>query len=112
MKLYRPAWKAELDLIKQSDFTEFPPRLPEQPIFYPVLNVEYAREIASKWNTHNDDGYVLAFEIDDNYVGNFIVQTVGSHVHQEYWIPSDELENFNRHIVGKIEVLEQYKQNH
>jgi len=29
----------------------FPPRLPEQPIFYPVTNEKYAAEIASKWST-------------------------------------------------------------
>jgi hypothetical protein len=35
--LYRPAGQAELDLIAGSGFTAFPPRLPGQPVFYPVL---------------------------------------------------------------------------
>ncbi|MDJ0699325.1 MAG: hypothetical protein QNJ07_05670 [Woeseiaceae bacterium] len=38
--LYRPVGPAELDLIRDSGWQEFPPRLPEQPIFYPVLNLD------------------------------------------------------------------------
>ncbi|MCW5960282.1 MAG: hypothetical protein KIS76_08975 [Pyrinomonadaceae bacterium] len=44
--LFRPVGKNELALIEESDFTAFPPRLPEQPIFYPVLNENYAIQIA------------------------------------------------------------------
>jgi hypothetical protein len=39
--LYRPVGPKELALIAESGFREFPPRLPEQPIFYPVTNEEY-----------------------------------------------------------------------
>jgi hypothetical protein len=48
MILYRPIGRKEYDLIKQSDFKEFPPRLNWQPIFYPVLNQEYAEKIAGE----------------------------------------------------------------
>ena len=109
MILYRPVGQAEYDLIAQADFTAYPPRLPEQPIFYPVLNERYAREIAEKWNLRYPDsqyaGYVTAFEIDDAYISQFPIQTVGASYHQELWIPAEELENFNRHIVGKIRIL-------
>lgn len=43
--LYRPVGEAELALIPESDFRKFPPRLSFQPIFYPVLNEEYATQI-------------------------------------------------------------------
>ncbi|MEE1127328.1 MAG: hypothetical protein UHZ05_03670, partial [Acutalibacteraceae bacterium] len=109
MVLYRPVGKAEYELIAQSDFTAYPPRLPEQPIFYPVLNEQYAREIAEKWNRRYTDsqytGYVTTFEIDDIYISQFPVQTVGASYHQELWIPAEELENFNRHIIGKIHII-------
>lgn len=109
MRLYRPVGQAEYDLIAQSNFTAFPPRLAEQPIFYPVLNERYAREISEKWNRRRADaqytGYVTAFEIDDAYISQFPVQTVGASYHQELWIPAEELEHFNRHIVGQITVL-------
>jgi hypothetical protein len=36
--LYRPVGPKELELIKSSGWKEFPPRLAEQPIFYPVIN--------------------------------------------------------------------------
>ena len=109
MILYRPVGKAEYELIAKSAFTAYPPRLPEQPIFYPVLNERYAREIAEKWNRRYSDsqytGYVTTFEIDDAYVAQFPVQTVGANYHQELWIPAEELENFNRHIVGRIQIV-------
>lgn len=108
MKLYRPVGTAELELIEQRGFTAFPPRLPEQPIFYPVMNEEYASEIASKWNvnsTSDHRGYVTAFEVDDEYCSRFEVQTVGATHHRELWVPAEELDEFNRHIIGKIEVI-------
>ena len=109
MILYRPVGQAEYDLIAQSGFTAYPPRLPEQPIFYPVVNERYAREIAEKWNKRYPDpqyaGYVTSFEIDDGYISQFPVQTVGAGYHQELWIPAEELENFNRHIIGTITIL-------
>jgi hypothetical protein len=79
MILYRPVGTAELELIHKSGDKEFPPRLPEQPIFYPVLNAQYACEIAEKWNTKNGDGFghVTRFEIDDAYISQFEVHTVG-----------------------------------
>jgi hypothetical protein len=48
--LFRPVGLKELDLIRQSDYRAFPPRLPSQPIFYPVLTEEYAVQIARDWN--------------------------------------------------------------
>jgi hypothetical protein len=107
--LYRPVGRAEYDLIAESDFTAYPPRLPEQPIFYPVTNERYAREISEKWNRRHSDsqyeGFATCFEIDDSYISRFPVQTVGASYHQEYWIPAEELENFNRHISGKIKII-------
>ena len=110
MILYRPVGTAELELIKQSNYTEFPPRLPEQPIFYPVMNEEYACEIADKWNTKVGDGkgYVTRFHVDDDYLKQFDVHTVGNHTHQELWIPAEELSTFNQHIIGLIEVIKEF----
>ena len=111
MILYRPVGTKELKLIKESDYKKYPPRLPEQPIFYPVLNEKYATEIASQWNVkYNDDhkGYVTRFEIDDEYAAQFEVQTVGNAYHQELWVPAEELETFNQHIIGEINVISEY----
>lgn len=109
MRLYRPVGQAELDLIAAADYCAYPPRLPQQPIFYPVLNEKYAREIAQKWNRRSADsgyaGYVTTFEIDDTYIAQFEIQTVGAHYHREFWIPAEELETFNHHIIGKIQVI-------
>lgn len=108
MILYRPIGTKELKLIREADYCVFPPRLPEQPIFYPVLTEQYATEIACRWNvTYNDDhkGYVTKFEVDDDYCRQFEVHCVGNWYHKELWIPAEELEEFNAHIIGKIQVI-------
>jgi hypothetical protein len=110
--LYRPVGQKELDLIVASDWRAFPPRLPGQPIFYPVLHREYAAQIARDWNTKDERsgwvGYVLEFEVDADFMARFEVKTVGASSHLEYWIPATELDQFNRHIHGKIRVIESF----
>ncbi|HEX8234596.1 MAG TPA: hypothetical protein VF600_01450 [Abditibacteriaceae bacterium] len=110
MILYRPVGLKELELIAESDFKSFPPRLLEQPIFYPVLNFEYAARIAGEWNTTSGSfaGFVTKFEVDDEYARCFDVQVVGDRTHQELWVPAEDLEEFNRHIVGSITVEEAF----
>ena len=104
--LYRPVGPAELKLIEQNGWKAFPPRLPEQPIFYPVLNAEYASRIAEQWNVRESGaGYVTAFEIDADYVAQFNVEQVGGSLHQELWVPAEQLDEFNSHIVGEIRVV-------
>jgi hypothetical protein len=110
--LYRPVGQNELVLISESGFTAFPPRLPEQPIFYPVLNEEYATQIARDWNAKHSTGkigFVTRFQVRSEYLKRYEIQTVGGSVHQEYWIPAEELAEFNRNIVGKIEVIAEFR---
>ena len=96
--LYRPVGQFELDLIAGSGYKQFPPRLPEQPIFYPVLNRAYAEQIARDWNTRDERsgfvGYVLEFDVDADYLNGFEVKKVGGSQHLEYWIPAEQLEEF------------------
>ncbi len=111
MILYRPVGLKELELIAASGFTMFPPRQPEQPIFYPVLNFEYAEQIARDWNTKRPPfaGFVTQFEIEQAYIEQFQVHIVGNaQIHQELWIPAEKLGEFNRHIIGKIKVMASY----
>jgi hypothetical protein len=108
--LYRPVGPKELDLVRQSGFREFPPRLPEQPFFYPVLNEEYAIQIARDWNARDaGSGYVLRFEVRSEFLSTYDVHVVGSSIHREYWIPAAELDAFNRNIVGVIEVVAEFR---
>ncbi len=112
MKLFRPVNQAELDLIVKSNWNSFPPRLVGQPIFYPVLNEEYAEQITREWNVPSFGiGHVLRFEIKDEYLTKFEVQKVGLDHHLEYWIPADELDEMNQNIIGKIELINTFKQN-
>ena len=107
--LYRPVGPQELELIKAAGWREFPPRLPEQPIFYPVTNQAYATQIARDWNVKaSGAGFVTRFAVKASYLGRFAVQTVGGAIHTEYWIPAEELAEFNANIVGLIEVIEEF----
>ena len=110
MILYRPVGLHELRLIAEADYRAFPPRLPEQPIFYPVLNFGYAEQIARDWNTQANSfvGFVTRFEVEEGYAGRFPVQVVGGREHEELWVPAEELVEFNCHIVGRIEVMSSY----
>jgi hypothetical protein len=107
--LYRPVGQLELDLIKASGYTEFPPRLEWQPIFYPVLDLEYACTIARDWNTNDDAngnvGYVTQFEIPLDYFEQFDVQNVGGRNHNEIWVPAAELHEFNNKLTNGIKVV-------
>ncbi len=77
--LYRPVGQREYELIEASGFRRFPPRLPEQPFFYPVANEEYATQVARDWNTRDEaSGYA---------------------------VPADELEEFNESTDGPIECV-------
>lgn len=104
--LYRPVGPEELALIEESGWSAFPPRLPEQPIFYPVLNKEYAIQIARDWNVPaSGGGFVTRFEIDTEFASRYERKVVGGRRHEELWVPAEELEEFNGHIVGAIEVV-------
>ncbi|NIF05848.1 ADP-ribosylation/crystallin J1 [Chryseobacterium sp. Tr-659] len=107
--LYRPVGEKEMILIIEAGFKKFPPRLEWQPIFYPVLNEEYASEIAEKWNTRDEAGnylgFVTRFEVQEEMINRYPAQNVGARNHNELWIPSEELDHFNGAIVGGIEVI-------
>jgi hypothetical protein len=110
--LFRPVGRQELELIRESQNTAFPPRLPDQPIFYPVLNEEYAIQIARDWNAKYNDpkcGYVTRFRVRKTFLHRYEARTVGASIHQEYWIPAQDLEEFNRNIVGEIEVIAEFR---
>ncbi len=107
--LYRPVGPKELALIEQSGWTKFPPRLMQQPIFYPVMNEEYAIQIARDWNVPaSGSGFVTKFYVRTDYVTKFQVQNVGGEIHNELWVPAEELEEFNSNIIGLIEVTQKF----
>ena len=107
--LYRPVGLKEMELIAENKYKLFPPRLEWQPIFYPVLNQQYAEQIAKEWNTPDEFsgfcGIVTSFEVDKIYLEKFEIQNVGDKTHNELWIPSEELHFFNENIFGKIKII-------
>lgn len=108
--LYRPINDKELALIKASEYTCFPPRKPEQPFFYPVMNEAYAIQITKQWNVPQYGvGYVTKFDVNNDFLKSFQVQNVGAQQHNELWIPAEQMDEFNQNIVGKIDVIAEFK---
>jgi hypothetical protein len=108
--LFRPIGPKERALLEASGFRRWPPRLPEQPIFYPVTNEEYAIQIAREWNVpETGAGFVTRFFVRKAYMDRYPVQKVGGEVHTEWWIPAEDLETMNDNIVGTIEVIHEFR---
>jgi len=108
--LWRPAGPEELALVEQAGWRAWPPRLPDQPIFYPVLNEDYAKRIARDWNVRASGvGYVTRFQVAKTFLDNYEVQQAGGQTILEYWIPAEDLDALNAHIVGLIEVVAEFR---
>ncbi|MFD7307539.1 hypothetical protein [Promicromonospora sp. NPDC059942] len=108
--LWRPTGPQELALVEESDWRAWPPRLPDQPIFYPVLNEEYATRIARDWNVKaSGAGYVTRFDVAAEFLDRYEVQQVGGRTILEYWIPAEDLVELNANIVGRIEVVAEFR---
>ncbi|BBI35156.1 hypothetical protein [Cohnella abietis] len=108
--LYRPVGLFEMKLILDLNLKGFPPRLSEQPIFYPVLNKPYADQIAREWNTKDKFsgyvGFVTEFDVASPYIDQFEDQVVGNSHHNELWIPAEEMEELNSNIIGQIKIVD------
>nr|WSX53635.1 hypothetical protein OG409_34785 [Streptomyces sp. NBC_00974] len=108
--LWRPTGPKELDLVGELNWRAWPPRLPEQPIFYPVLDEDYAIKIARDWNVkHDGAGFVTRFEVETAFLGRYPVRQAGGRTILELWVPAEELETFNAHIVGEIQVVHTFR---
>ena len=108
--LWRPTGPEEIELVRATGSRRWPPRLPDQPIFYPVLNEDYAIRIARDWNVSASGvGYVTHFRVRKSFMDRYDVQQVGGETILEYWIPAEELEELNDNIVGTIEEVGRFE---
>jgi hypothetical protein len=68
--------------------------------------------MAQDWNakdkTAGYSGFVTRFKVDTEFLSRYEPHQVGNTIHREYWIPAEELEEFNRHIRGLIEIIAEY----
>jgi hypothetical protein len=108
--LYRPAGPKEIELVAASGYKRWPARLPEQPIFYPVTNEQYAREIAQRWNvSESGAGFVTRFCVKKSFMDRYKIHQVGGSHHLEWWIPAEDLDKLNDNIVGLIDIIGEYQ---
>ncbi|MFC4627170.1 hypothetical protein ACFO6V_02920 [Promicromonospora alba] len=108
--LWRPTGPTELALVEEAHWRAWPPRLPDQPIFYPVLNEDYATRIARDWNVKASGvGYVTRFDVAKEFLDRYEVQQAGGQTILEYWIPAEDLAELNENIVGRIEVVAEFR---
>ena len=95
--LWRPAGPEELALVEASGWRKWPPRRAGQPIFYPVLNEEYATKITRDWNARQSGaGYVTRFQVRRSFLDNYEIHQVGGQTILEYWIPAEDLRRAER----------------
>ena len=107
--LWRPVGPAELELLRECGMSAWPPRLPDQPIFYPVLNQEYAATIARDWNVPaSRSGYVTRFRLGTSFARRYPTRQAGGTGHLELWIPAEDIDELNKHLVGQITVIDEY----
>jgi hypothetical protein len=107
--LWRPVGPEELELVRQTGWRAWPPRLPGQPIFYPVLSEEYAIKIARDWNVPaSGAGYVTRFRVRSQFAARYPVRQVGGQAILELWIPAKDLDELNANIVGRIEIVHEF----
>jgi hypothetical protein len=78
-----------------------------------VLTRPYAEQIARDWNSKSAAtgfmGFVTEFQVATAFLARYHPKQVGAAEHLEYWVPAEELAEFNRHIVGSIRVAAQFR---
>ena len=85
--LYRPTGPEEMGLLRASGFLRWPPRLAEQPIFYPVTNEQYAIEIAQRWNIKDSGvGYVTRFQVREAFMQHYAAASAAQMM--PFWVTS------------------------
>ena len=73
------------------------------------MNEAYATQIARDWNVAaSGAGYVTRIAVDAAYAAKFPIQRAGAALHEELWVPAEELPEFNRHLAGPIEVIAEF----
>ncbi|MCD0451568.1 hypothetical protein LO762_20560 [Actinocorallia sp. API 0066] len=84
----------------------WPPRLPDQPIFYPVLNAAYAETIAREWNVESaGSGFVTRFRVETAFARRYPTRQAGGAEHLELWIPATDVAELNARLHGPVEVV-------
>ena len=107
--LWRPVGLYELVRVIEAGYRAFPPRLVEQPIFYPVLNRPYAEQIAREWNPGDPNsgysGFVTQFGVSAAIAAKYPRRVVGGGQHEELWVPAEEQTTLEQAFNGQIEVV-------
>lgn len=107
--LWRPVGPAELGLLRASGMGAWPPRLPDQPIFYPVLDESYAAAIAAEWNVAaSGAGYVTRFRVLTSFARRYPTREAGGRRRLELWIPAGDVPEVNRNLVGAVELVGEF----
>ncbi len=109
MELYRPLSAEEYRQIESMEFKGFPARSAGQPLFTALLSHEGASGIARHMRIEKQSEhkvYVVGFLVEDAYIRQFPVQNTDQPERRALWIPAEEIEILNQHLVGKIRMLD------
>jgi hypothetical protein len=67
-----------------------------------------ARQIEAAIHTA---GYVVIFNIQQQFIEQYELQTIGYQEHYEYRIPVSHLSQFNKALIGQIELISAFSAN-
>ncbi|MBR5372478.1 MAG: hypothetical protein IK130_09720 [Oscillospiraceae bacterium] len=111
MELYRPISGEEYRAIEERGFQGFPKRTEGQQILTVLLSQDGAMEIARRLRVEKQKDnkvYVVSFLVEDSYIRQFPVQYREKPEYSALWIPAEETEILNQHIIGKIRLVTSY----
>lgn len=112
MELYRPLNAEEFHAVEARSFRGFPPRSDEQPLFTALLSEEGASQIAKHMRIAKEAEntvYVVSFLVEDAYIRQFPVQHAEERNRRALWLPAEEVDILNQHLIGTIRVIASYQ---
>lgn len=115
MELYRPLSAEEYSQIAERQFTGFPPCRDGQQLFTLLLSQQGAEAIARRMRIAKQSEpvvYVVSVNAEDAFIRQYPVQHKEDPDRRAVWIPADEVDILNQHLVGKIRLIEQFNVDH
>ena len=107
--LWRPMGQQELRLVREAGGRRWPALRSHQTHFFPMLDEDFAIRAAQNWNLFGPVRYVARFHVETGFLGRYSTRSFGGSATPMLWVAAEELDEFNAHIVGSIEVVHEFR---
>ncbi|MET7835275.1 ADP-ribosylation/crystallin J1 [Micromonospora sediminicola] len=106
---WRPLGQQELGLIREAGGRRWPALPPDQTHFFPMLDEGFAIRAAQNWNLFGPVRYVARFHVETGFLGRYSTRSFGGSAAPMLWVAAEDLDEFNAHIVGSIEIIHEFR---